>query len=85
MAVGAVSARQLPLTNITIGRQVLIAGSATVVLPTITDNSLIFVSGNDANVDGILQTVTTSGTGFVITSSQAGDVGFVAWFVIIIP
>jgi precorrin-6B methylase 2 len=85
MAVGAVSQRELPLTQIIIGRQVLIAGSATVALKQITDNSLIFVSGDDANVDGILQTVTTNGTGFVITSSVGGDVGFVAYMVVIIP
>ena len=85
MAVGALSQRELPLTQIIIGRQVLIAGSATVALKQITDNSLVFVSGDDANVDGSLQTVTTSGTGFVITSSNAGDVGFVAYMVVLIP
>lgn len=85
MAVGAVSQRALPLTQIIVGRQVLVAGAATVALKQITDNSLVFLSGDDANVDGILQAVITSGTGFVVTSSVGGDIGFVAYMVVIIP
>jgi len=64
---------------------VLVAGAATVALKQITDNSLVFLSGDDANVDGILQAVITSGTGFVVTSSVGGDIGFVAYMVVIIP
>lgn len=85
MAVGEITARGVPLTNMVCGRSQLAAGTVSVALPTITDNSLIFLSGNNANVDGVVQAVITSGTGFVITSQTGGDVGFVSWLVIIIP
>jgi len=85
MAVATVAQQALPLTQLICGRDKLAAGAATVSLKQITDNSLVFCFGNDANVDGILQTVQTSGTGFVITSSEGGDVGYVAWLVVIIP
>ena len=85
MAVAAVSQRELPLTNIRIGRDKLTGGAATVSLKAITENSLVFLSGNDANVDGALQAVITAGTGFAIASSTGGDAGYVAWMVVIIP
>lgn len=85
MAVGAVTQRPLDLTNIIVGRDKLTAGTVTVSLKQITDNSLVFMSGDDANVDGVCQAVITSGTGFVITSQTGGDAGYVAWMVVLIP
>lgn len=86
MAVGAVTQRELPLTQIIIGRQVLITGTATVDLKQITENSLIFLTGNSAAATGALRAVITAGTGFVVTSLVgAGDTGFVAYMVVIIP
>lgn len=84
MAVGAVTQQVLPVTNVQIGRSQLSGGAATVALKEITENSLVFLSGNDANVDGALQAVITAGTGFAIASSTGGDSGFVAWMVVIL-
>lgn len=86
MAVGAVTARALDLTNIIVGRSKLTAGASIVALPQITDNSLIFCTGNDAAATGAMRAVITSGTGFTITSLVgAGDTGYVAWLVVLIP
>lgn len=86
MAVGAVTQRELPVTQVIIGRQALIAGAATVGLKQITENSLIFLTGNDAAATGALRAVITAGTGFVVTSLVgAGDTGEVAYMVILIP
>lgn len=85
MAVGAVTQQILPVTNIQIGRTVLVAGAATVALKEITENSLVFLTGNDAAATGAMRAVITAGTGFVITSLVgAGDTGFVAWMVVIL-
>jgi hypothetical protein len=55
-------------------------------MPTITENSLVFLTGNDAAATGAMRAVITANTGFVITSLVgAGDTGFVAFMVIIIP
>ena len=85
MAVAAVTQRELPVTQILVGRQVMVAGAAVVLMKQITDNSLIFASGNDSAVTGILTITRTVGTSFTITSSVGGDVGFVAFMVVIIP
>ena len=85
MAVGAIARQALPVTQVIIGRQVMVAGAAIVLMKQITDNSLIFASGNDAAVTGILTITRTAGTSFTITSSVGGDVGFVAFMVVIIP
>jgi len=86
MAVGAVTQRILPVTNVIVARVQLTAGAATVSLPQITENSLVFLTGNDAAATGAMRVVITAGTGFVITSLVgAGDTGFVAYMVIIIP
>ncbi len=86
MAVGAVTQRILPVTNVIVARVQLTTGAATVSLPQITENSLIYMSGNDAAATGAMRAVITAGTGFVITSLVgAGDTGFVAYMVVIIP
>ena len=86
MAVGAVTQRILPVTNVIVARVQLTTGAATVSLPQITENWVIFMSGNDAAATGAMRAVITAGTGFVITSLVgAGDTGFVAYMVVIIP
>lgn len=86
MAVSTVTQRILPVTNVIVGRDTMAAGSVTVALPTITENSLVFVSSDSTGVTGALKTVITAGTGFVTTSLVgAGDAGLVAWLVVIIP
>jgi hypothetical protein len=77
MAVGAVSYRQVA-PNVFAGRSKLTGGTVTVTNHQVNDNTLIFVSGNDGNVTGILTVTRTSGTSFTITSSVGGDSGFVA-------
>jgi len=85
MAVGAVVQQILPPTNVQIGRTQLTTGAATIALKEITENSLVFLTGNDANATGAMRAVITAGTGFVIASLVgAGDTGFVAWMVIIL-
>jgi len=84
MAVGAVSTRQAPLTNVKIGRSKLTGGTVSVSLKQITANSIVLVSGNDGSVTGILTVVITAGTGFSITSSVGGDAGFVGWAVFLV-
>ena len=83
MAVGALSQRILPPANMQIGRSKLTAGTVSVAFPGVTDNTLVFASGNDAAVTGILTIVVTAGTGFSITSSVGGDTGYVAWVVVL--
>jgi hypothetical protein len=86
MAVASVSQRELPLTQIIVGRQILVTGAATVSLKQITENSLIFLTGDDAAATGTLRAVITAGTGFVVTSLVgAGDTGYFAYLVVIIP
>ncbi len=86
MAVGAITQRTLPVANIICGRDTMAAGSVTVAIPGITENSLVFVSSNSTGVTGALKTVITAGTGFVTTSLVgAGDAGLVAWMVVLIP
>lgn len=86
MAVSTLTARGLLLTNVIVGRDTMAAGSLTVALPTITENSLVFPASNSTGVTGALKTVITAGTGFVVTSLVgAGDAGLVAWMVVINP
>ena len=85
MAVGAVTQRELPVTQVLIGRSKLAGGTVDVTIKQITDNSLVFCQGNDSTVTGILTVVVTAQTKFSITSSVGGDAGYVAWMVIIIP
>ena len=81
MAVGAVTTRQAPLTNIKVGRTKLTGGTVNVSLKQITAASVVLVSGNDASATGAYTVVITAGTGFSITSSVGGDAGFVGWAV----
>jgi hypothetical protein len=83
MAVATVTMRNVRLTMMRAGRSKLTAGAVSVSLKEITEESLVFLSGDDANVDGALQCVITEGTGFAIASSEAGDAGYVAWLVIV--
>jgi hypothetical protein len=83
MAVGAVVQQILPSSNVQCGRVQLTGGAATVALKEIKDTSLVFLTGNDANVDGACQAVITAGTGFAIASSTGGDSGWVAYMVVI--
>jgi hypothetical protein len=86
MAVSTLSARPLPTTDVIIGRGLSAAGSLTVALPAITEDSLVFVTNNAAAATGALRVVITAGTGFVVTSLVgAGDSGVIAWMVILIP
>lgn len=85
MAVGAVTQQPLPVCETFIGRQVLVAGAATVAFKRITQDSIVLVSCNSATATGILVVVITAGTGFVVTSSVGGDVGFVGYMIIIPP
>ncbi len=64
------------------GRATMSAGTATVVLPTITANANVLVSSNAALVVGALQVVITAGVGFAINSDQNTDAGAVAWMVV---
>jgi len=84
MAIGTVSDRSLPLTNVHVGRVKLTGGTVAVALPGITDNSLLFVSGNGSGVTGFLTTTITAGTGWAVTSSVGGDAGFVSYMVVIL-
>ena len=84
MAVGAVVQQILPPTNCQVGRSQLSGGTVTVAFKEITENSIVLVTGNDANVDGACQVVITAGVGFAITSSTGGDAGWVGWLVIIL-
>jgi hypothetical protein len=83
MAVGAVTQQPLPVTECFIGRQVLVGGAATVAFKRITQESIVLASCNSALATGALSIVITPGTGFVVTSSVGGDVGFVGYMVII--
>ena len=85
MAVGAIAQQILPTTNVIIGRVQLTTGAAIVAMKQITENSLVFLTGNDAAATGAMRAVITAGTGFTITSLVgAGDTGFVAFLVIIL-
>lgn len=83
MAVTTVTSQSLPATNIICGRSKLTAGAVSVSVPQITDSSLVFLSGDDANVDGALQAVITTGVGFAVASSTGGDAGYVAWLCVL--
>ena len=84
MAVTTVVKQVMPVTNCLVGRDTMAAGSLTVALPQITEESLVFVCGNSAGVTGALRAVITAGTGFVVTSLVgAGDAGLVGWCVMI--
>lgn len=86
MAVTTVVKQPLPVTNTLVGRDTMAAGSLTVTLPQITEESIVFACGNSAGVTGALRSVITAGTGFVVTSLVgAGDAGLVAWMVVIPP
>ncbi len=86
MAVSTLSQRILPVTNVIIGRDTMAAGSVTVALPAISEDSLVFTSSDSTGVTGALKTVITAGTGFVTTSLVgAGDAGLVAWMVVLVP
>lgn len=85
MAVGTLSKRPLPVSNVIIGRSTLVAGTVDVDMNEITEDSLVFVSGNSAAVTGVLSVVITAGDKFSITSSVGGDTGVVAWMVVINP
>jgi hypothetical protein len=85
LAVGAITSREFPTTQAIVGRSKLTAGAVIVAFPQITDDSLIFAAGNDATVTGIITITRTAGTSFTLTSSVGGDVGFVAWLVVLIP
>ncbi len=86
MAVSTLSQRILPVNNIVIGRGLMAAGSLTVALPAISEDSLVFLCGNADAATGALRAVITAGTGFVVTSVVgAGDSGVVAWIVILVP
>jgi hypothetical protein len=83
MAATTVSARELPLTETIVGRSKLTGGTVSVALKGITENSLVYVSGNTSTATGAYTVVITAGTGFSITSSVGGDAGYVAWMVVI--
>lgn len=85
MAVGAVTQQPIPVTEMFTGRQVLVAGAATVAFKRITQDSVVLVSSNSLTATGAYTVVITAGTGFVITSSVGGDTGFVGYTVIIPP
>jgi hypothetical protein len=60
------------------------AGSVTVAMKEITEDSLVFVSSNSTGVTGALKTVISAGVGFTTTSLVgAGDAGLVAYMVVI--
>jgi hypothetical protein len=86
MAVAAVTQQPIPVTEVFIGRVQLTTGSATVAFKRITQDSLVFLTGNDAAATGAMRAVITAGTGFVITSLVgAGDTGYVAYMIVIPP
>lgn len=72
-----------PLTNIFKGTATFIAGSATVSLPQILSTSIVLLSMAATNNTGTPEYAITAGTGFVISSSQAGDTGSVSWLVVL--
>jgi hypothetical protein len=84
MAVAAITTRSVPTTNIVCGRSKLTGGTVTIANKQVADTTLIFASGDDGSVTGILTITRTSGTSFTITSSVGGDTGFVAWMLVYI-
>jgi len=86
MAVGAVAKRPLPVTNVIVGRVGLTAGAADVDMNEITEDSLIFLSGNSgASSDGALTATITAGDKFAIASSDGTNDGYVSYMVVINP
>ena len=65
------------------GTATLVAGTVTVALPSVTANSLVFVTRTlNGGTTGTIQAVVTAGTGFVLTSSSALDTSTVGYVVI---
>ncbi len=63
------------------GVSTLSSGTVTVSNTSVTSTSRIYCFAQDANTVGTLHVVKTPGTGFVITSSNSGDHGVVAWLI----
>lgn len=76
----------VPVTQMYCGVATLGAGgTATIAFKDITANSIVLLSMAATDNTGTPEYAITAGTGFVISSSQAGDTGNVSWVVIVIP
>ncbi len=73
-----------PLTNIFKGTATLGAGGTVAVsLPQILSTSVVLLTMAATNNTGTPEYAITAGTGFTISSSQAGDTGSVSWLVVL--
>lgn len=71
------------LTGHTSGVATLSAGAITIPSNIVTANSMIFALAQDNSTTGALRiSARTAGTSFTITSSNVGDTGKVAWWII---
>lgn len=71
------------LGNMRIGTGVFVAGSCTITDARVAAGSLILVGGSAPNTAGAPYLYSkTAGTGFVVKSTNAGDVGTFAYLII---